>query len=276
MHHIDPSANEVVKMRCAALVLGIVFALAIAASAQGFVNVTSDPHYQTLARSYQPTILHESGETFFPAAWDCDGDSNPSNNASTYSRSCPRTVYTHILRDTNWGYVFIQYWYYYAYNPCPAELLGFLSRRIPPIGWPLSVPIDALLLLYIEHPQDWELAMVILDGAENPVSFVLGAHGELHPYAWSSVGKVPGARTHPFAYAYQGSHAMHWSPSPQSPWYWGVETWSGGGSYTTWEGTCQVFVGSGSGLPYRFGDYSAPWRRSIWSSVPQYLDGAAY
>lgn len=259
-----------------AFILGAIFAVTVAAHAQGFVDVTANQHYRALARSYEPTILHEWGERYFPYAWDCDGDSNPNNNPSTYSKSCPPTVYVHILRDKRWGYVFIQYWYYYAYNACPSELVGFLSRKILPTGWPVSIPIDALIFLFMSHTQDWELAMVILDGKENPVSFVLGAHGDLYPHAWSSVNKFSGARTHPFAYAYEGSHAMHLSPSKHSPWAYGVETWSGGGSYTTWEETRQVFVGSGSSLPYSFGSYLAPWKRSIWSSVPQSLDRANY
>ena len=259
-----------------AVIVGVVLALSSVAYAQSFVDVTSDPHYQALARSYQPTILHESGEGFFPCAWDCDGDSNPGNNPSTYSKSCARTVYVHVLRDTRWDYVFLQYWYYYAHNPCPSEFVAYLSRRTAPSAWPATAPIDAFIYLFIDHPQDWELAMVILDGAERPVSFVLGAHGELAPHAWNAVNVDSRSPTHPFAYAYEGSHAMHRSPSTRSPWYYGVETWSSGGSYTTWEGTRRIFVGSGSGLPSSFGDYTAPWRRSIWASVPQNLAGASY
>jgi hypothetical protein len=263
-------------VRYVVVVLAAISAAVLAAHAQSFVDVTSDSHYQTLARSYQPTVLHERGEVWFPCAWDCDGDSNPNNNRATYSESCPRTVYVHIMRDTRWNYVFIQYWYYYAYNACPSELVNPVSNRIKPFRWPAAQAIDTLILLFVSHAQDWELAMVTLDGAEKPVSFALGAHNELRPQAWNSISTAPGARTHPFAYAYEGSHAMNQSPSAPAPWWFGVETWSGGGSYTTWEGTRRIFVGSGSGLPSSFGDYPAPWRRSIWNTVPQNLDRASY
>jgi len=55
-------------VRYVVVVLAAISAAGVAAHAQSFVDVTSDSHYQTLARSYQPTVLHERGEVWFPCA----------------------------------------------------------------------------------------------------------------------------------------------------------------------------------------------------------------
>ena len=210
-----------------------------------FIDVTGSSHYERLSIMYLPTLVHEVGTHYYPMSWNCDHDNNVENNDVTYTTACPRTVYIHILKDTVYGYTFIQYWYYYAYNP-------FINR----------------------HKHDWELAMLVFDPAEQPVSLVLGAHGLLHPNAWNVASKDPRHATHPFIYVYAGSHAINIQPADPAPWF--FERWSGGGTYTPWEKTQYAFLSGIHYTPTKFGDYPAPWRRSIWKEVPSNLDGARY
>jgi len=257
-----------------ALVLWLLlFAASAATLGSSFKDVSLDSHYKSLARKHSPTLLHEVGTEFFPMEWMCDGDRNVENNVRTYTTSCHRWVIIHILKDVASNYIYIQYWYYYAFNPCPPEVAQTLSNPLPT---ELQAFAYLLATLSVTHTHDWELAIVILDPSERAVSLALGAHGELHPHAWSEVHKDSDSPTHPFIYVYEGSHAMNFRPADPAPWYFGLERWGGGASYTTWEDVRYAFIGTSDVYPPRFGDYPAPWRRSIWTKIPHNLDGAGY
>jgi hypothetical protein len=223
-------------------------------------DVSRDQHFQSLARSYTPSLFHEYGEAYFPYAWTCDGDENPENNPRTYAGRCVPSVYIHILRNSSTGYIYIEYWYYYASNPTPLEA-ALVPRN--------------LASRFIAHPQDWELAIVVLDPAERPVSFVLGAHGKLYPHGWGDAKMdVLG---HPIAYVCQGSHAMILAPG-LAPGAWGFDGWVLAGTKFSWsrfQFSCTFLAGFGF-APTRFGEYPAPWCRPIWTEVPSALDGATY
>lgn len=234
-----------VKLKWLLLIGALISVPSASVMAVNFVDVTTSPHYIQLAKTYLPTLLHETGTSYYPMDWDCDNDGNVENNDTTYTTGCPRVVYIHILKDTKYGYVFIQYWYYYAVNP-------FINY----------------------HKHDWELAMIVFDPAEQPVSLALGAHGELNPNAWSVAKKDPRYPAHPFIYAYARSHAMNIEPANPAPWV--FEFWSGGGAYTAWESIRCTFLGGVLHSPARFGAYPPPWKRSIWTEVPFDLDRAKY
>jgi hypothetical protein len=87
------------------------------------------------------------------------------------------TVYGQVKPDAQ--YVVVQYWFFYAYNDAPIN----------------------------EHEGDWEMIMILLDNAENPVSAVYSQHLQGQRAAWGDVEKT-GAK-HPNVYVARGSHANY-------------------------------------------------------------------
>jgi len=244
--------------------------IAFAVAVCGYDDVSLAPNYQELARRHMPTLVHEQDTRYFPVAVDFDSNLNASDNYLHYSTSNERFVYIHILRDAS--YVYVQYWYYYVYNPFEISIGDY--EIVEP------------------HSQDWELVVVVLDDTEKPVGMKFGAHGPMWPLlgitAWSSISKTSSGTRHPFAYVYAGSHAAGAAPSTPPPWL--GEQWSSGSPhYTTWKSVVKrgnyCFIGdelgrSGSvselsycpalggsstvSLPAFYESYSAPWLREIW------------
>lgn len=89
----------------------------------------------------------------------------------------PVTVYAHVARDEDRGYVTIQYWALYFYN-----------------DW------------FNKHEGDWEMVQVMLENGE-PEWVVLSQHHGGTRRAWADAPVEDG--THPVAYVAQGSHANY-------------------------------------------------------------------
>jgi len=87
------------------------------------------------------------------------------------------TIYSQVKPDS--PYIVVQYWFFYAYNDAPIN----------------------------EHEGDWEMIMILLDNAENPVFAVFSQHLQGQRAAWADVEKTD--TTHPTVYVARGSHANY-------------------------------------------------------------------
>jgi hypothetical protein len=86
-------------------------------------------------------------------------------------------IYTHVTRES--GYIVIQYWFFYAFNP------GTLNQ----------------------HQGDWEMIQIVLDSTETPQYAVYSQHHAGERAEWKDVEKAD--ETHPRVYVALGSHASY-------------------------------------------------------------------
>ncbi len=236
------------------------------AASSDFVDVSMDSTYQALALKYMPTLIHESGTTYYTCDICFDSDLNVSNNKANYENGVGGWaydwVYIHILENISSGYVYIEYWFYYVYN----------------VYW-----------YFDNHYNDWEMMIVVLNGAHNPVEVRYGAHGFVNTYSWSDVSKED--TTHPIAYVASGSHAMDKDTSIPYQLWWsgdgyiahyyyfqanqytffgqqlyavGTNSYMEASGYRYWNGEIQS---TGNGLwPADYGSVSTPWtEKAIWN-----------
>lgn len=192
-----------VLLTIVAILLGAVACLA------SLKDVSLQEQYQGLALKYMPTVIHEGGTTYFPVDVCFDGDTVSTNNRSSYddltfsTSSAHRCwTYIHILKDSEsrLRHLYVQYWYYYAFNPF----------------WGI-----------LDHDHDWELVVIVFDDVGTPVELSVGAHGALFTVDTTDVSWE--SYTHPIVYSASGSHAMS-----NSTMIWGQVFWSGNGFRGSW------------------------------------------
>ncbi len=238
----------------------------VSGTSASFEDVSMETTYQQLALKYMPTLIHESGTTYWTTDICFDSDLDVSDNKADYENGVGGWAYDwayiHILEDTSNGYVYIEYWFYYVYN----------------VYW-----------YFDDHYNDWEMMIVVLDSTYNPIEVRYGAHGYVNTYSWSDVSKEDG--THPIAYVASGSHAMDKDTSiPYQLWWsgdgyiahyyyfqWeqytffgqqlstvGTNSYMEAAGYRYWNGEIQP---TGNGLwPADYGSVSTPWtEKAIWS-----------
>jgi hypothetical protein len=89
-------------------------------------------------------------------------------------------IYAHVTSEA--GYVVVQYWFFYAFNP------GTLNQ----------------------HQGDWEMIEIVLDSTETPQYAVYSQHHAGERAEWNDVEKID--ETHPRVYVALGSHANYFRP----------------------------------------------------------------
>ncbi len=215
--------EKCVRKLSACLILGLLILLVsgLFLPVQAQVDVDSDGISDAkeleLASLYLPSLQFRGGERFFPVEIDyalsnsvlklrsgstvTTVDANPTavsiadkgedhfldnqlgglaGIAADYElskASLGYTVYGQVKPDVE--HIVVQYWFFYVYNDAPIN----------------------------EHEGDWEMIMVLLDNAENPVSAVYSQHLQGQRASWGDVEKVD--ETHPRVYVARGSHANY-------------------------------------------------------------------